>query len=313
MNPDIIIIGAGIIDILVRPVTEEVFSIGTWPAEDILMSTGGDAMNEALILAHLGVNVQLNTVTGTDRAGQFLTEICKSSGVDLPASCIRPDIITGINVVLVCPDGARNFLTNPKGSLRSLKLSDIPLPFPNSARIICFASIFVFPHFGTEELKILFSEAKKQEKIVCADMTRCKHQETQLDLAPALAYVDYLFPNDTEAMTLTRTDCVEDAAEKLLEAGVKNVVIKCGNKGCYIQNRKEAYRLPALPDVSCIDTTGAGDSFVAGFLYRLSKGFSLRECAEYGNVCGAKSVATVGATDWITNPQNKDKESLDIP
>ena len=50
--------------------------------------------------------------------------------------------------------------------------------------------------------------------------------------------------------------------------------------------------------VRCVDTTGAGDSFAAGFVYALSEGKSLRECAEYANQCGAKAVGSVGAVEW---------------
>ena len=56
--------------------------------------------------------------------------------------------------------------------------------------------------------------------------------------------------------------------------------------------------MPAEKNVKCIDTTGAGDSFVAGFLHALAQGRNVRECAEYGNKCGANAVSVAGATDW---------------
>ncbi len=299
---EIIIIGAAIIDILVRPADEEVFRTGSYPAEDIRMSTGADALNEATVLARLGKTVLLDTVIGNDHAGQYLLEHCNREGILLSPDCLRDGMTTGVNVVLVQPDGRRSFLTNERGSLRQLCPNDIHLPFPASAKIVCFASIFVFPQIRAKELRHIFACAKHQGKIVCADMTKCKNHETAEDMAEAFSYVDYLLPNEEEALLLTGKSTVTEAAKALLRTGVKNVIIKCGAKGCLVANHCETYLLPASAGVTCIDTTGAGDSFAAGFLFALSEGRTLRECAQYANECGAKAVGVIGASDWIPQP-----------
>lgn len=297
---ELLVIGAAIIDVLVRPAGEEVFRPGSYPAEDIRMSAGADALNEATVLARLGKKVYLETVIGNDQAGRYLLGHCRREGIRLADDCLRDDLATGINVVLVEEDGKRSFLTNARGSLRKLCLRDIHMPFPKSVKIVCFASIFVFPQIKAEELKRIFSQAKKQNKIVCADMTKCKNGETIEEMAEAFSYIDYLLPNDEEAMLLTGKKTALEAAESILKTGVRNVIVKCGAKGCLVLNQKESYMVPAKAGVPCIDTTGAGDSFAAGFLFALSEGRTLRECAEFGNECGAKAVCAVGATEWLT-------------
>lgn len=297
----IIVIGAAIIDILVRPADEEVFRTGSYPADDIRMSTGADALNEATVLARLGRKVRLETVIGSDRAGDFVREHCIRGGIELPPDCVKAGIPTGINVVLVDKAGERHFLTNPRGTLRSLTIQDIHMPFGEEVQIVCFASIFVFPEIGPRELEILFRQAKSQGKILCADMTKPKNGETIRDIAAALQYVDYLFPNAEEAMLLTGKNTVEEAAECLREAGVKHAVIKCGQRGCYLRSREESGWIPAVRGVESVDTTGAGDSFAAGFVYALSEGKRLRECAEFANECGARAVQSVGAVEWLDN------------
>jgi len=70
-NPEIVIIGAAIIDVLAYPVNVKVFETGSYSTEDIHMTTGADALNEATILAKKGRRVQLETVIGQDDAGKY--------------------------------------------------------------------------------------------------------------------------------------------------------------------------------------------------------------------------------------------------
>ncbi len=294
------IIGAAIVDVLVTPVEEKVFQTGSYPADQIVMTYGGDALNEATVLHKLGGDVHLETLLGADAAGESVLRRIRQVGLEDSGVHIREELSTSVNVVLVKPDGERCFLTNPHAAQRKLRLEDIPMPFPADVGILCFASIFVFPMMKTEEMAEVFRRAKEQGILVCADMTKCKNAETTEDVAQALGYVDYLFPNDAEAMLLTRTNTVEEAARALLDAGVGTVVIKCGGRGCYVSTREGSFWSPACEGVTCVDTTGAGDSFVGGFLYGLSQNLSVEECAKLANTCGAKAVQKVGATTWIT-------------
>lgn len=293
------IIGASIVDVLVTPADERVFAVGSLPAEQIRMSCGGDALNEATVLQKLGGKVALHTLLGDDEAGKTVLRRMEQVGLDTQNVRIRQDLRTSVNVVLVKPDGTRCFLTDPQSSQRKLQPEDIPLPLPQDTGILCFASMFVFPLMKTREMAALFRTAREQGILVCADMTKRKNGETTADVAEALQYVDYLFPNDAEAMLLTGKDTVEAAARDLLDAGVGTVVVKCGADGCYILTRQGAFRVPAEKAEACRDTTGAGDSFVGGFLYGLSQDLSLEECARLANRCGARAVEKIGATTWI--------------
>lgn len=297
----IVVIGAAILDVLVRPAEPEVFNTGSFGAEQIKMSFGGDAINESIILASFGKKVYLNTVFGKDPEGEIIKSRCDGLGIELSEHCQQEGLQTGINVVLVQNNGERHFLSNRNGSLRKLGKKDISLPFPEDAGILSFASMFVSPEFLIPDMTEIFRQAKAQGMTVCADMTKRKNGETTEDLAEALAYVDYLLPNEEEACLLTGKDTVEDAAKALKAAGVKTVVIKCGKRGCYVLEGEEGYYVPAVEGVTCVDTTGAGDSFVAGFLYGLSEGWEIRACAEFANQCGARAVAHVGATAWCEN------------
>ena len=127
-DPQIVIIGAAILDVLVRPADADVFRTGSSPAEEILLSPGGDALNEAAVLSKLGKRVRLETIIGNDRAGRFVISYCEECGIELPGDCIRDGIDTGVNVVLVSEDGERYFLTAPKSTLRRLTTISSVLP-----------------------------------------------------------------------------------------------------------------------------------------------------------------------------------------
>ena len=133
-NPEIVIIGAAIIDVLAYPVNAKVFEVGSYSTEDIHMTTGADALNEATILAKKGRRVQLETVIGQDDAGKFIQTHCDDAGIIVRDACIKKEEKTGMNIVLVEQDGTRSFLTNPHGTLRSLKVEHIQMPFPESAK-----------------------------------------------------------------------------------------------------------------------------------------------------------------------------------
>lgn len=291
---NIMIIGAAVGDVLVYPASSEVFAAGSWPAREILLSTGGDGLNEATVLADLGKSPYLCTLLGKDKMGEMVRAHCEARGIRKDFLQYDQDIPTGLNVVLVQENGERSFLTNPASSLRKLKREHIPRKFPEDVGILCLASIFVSPCLENQELSEIFARAKEQGLTVCADMTKRKKGETAWDMKETFSQVDYLFANQEEGQLLTGKSAPEEIAHALLECGAGCAVIKTGGKGCYIKNKKEAFAIPGF-SVECVDTTGAGDSFCAGFLYGLSEKKDLYTCGLYGNACGALAVRQVGA------------------
>jgi sugar/nucleoside kinase (ribokinase family) len=120
-------------------------------------------------------------------------------------------------------------------------------------------------------------------------------------LAPCLPYVDYFLPSVEEAEKFSGETDPEKMADVFFSRGVSHVVIKLGKKGCYFRESKDAEGVfvPAYPVENAADTTGAGDSFCAGFLFGLSRGMSMLESCKTGNAVGAHCVQTVGATTGI--------------
>ena len=88
---------------------------------------------------------------------------------------------------------------------------------------------------------------------------------------------------------------VYSSADKFLQHGAFCVVIKRGKEGCLIKTTDEEIEIPAYLDTKVIDTTGAGDSFVAGFLYGLKNKWELKECARFGCAVASCIVEQMGA------------------
>ncbi len=293
---EIVIAGAGILDVLVYPVDKSVFETGSRPVKSIRVSTGGDALNEATVLARLGEKPELITLLGEDDAAELIRQHCLKEGISLNLTKSAKGIETGINLVMVQKDGSRSFFTNPESTLRRLSLEHMPEKFPEDARIFCLASMFVSELLGNSQMEMLFKSAENQGLIVCADMTKCKNHETAKEMSSCLSRVDYLFANEEEARMLSEKDKPRDMAETLLAAGAKTVVIKCGSRGCLVKKKNYFCEFPAVPDTACVDTTGAGDAFVAGFLFALSRKWDLSKCARFANACGSLAVESVGSS-----------------
>ena len=302
MKKDITIIGNSVIDVLAKPINAKVFETGSQPVEQIKLAFGGDALNEAVVLTRLGKKVDLLSKVGKDEAGSRVLSFLKDSGISVDKIIVEDEIDTSVNVVLIDEQGERYFLTNPAGSQRKLTEDDI-YPYLDSAKdIVSFASIFVSPLLDIPAMTRLFRRIKeKQDRILVADLTKPKNGESLEDLKVLLPYVDYILPNEEEIALLTGVHDPSVNAELLVEAGVSCVVIKCGSKGCLIRTGKEMYHIPAYPVENCIDTTGAGDSFAAGFLWALSEGMPLMKCGCFACAAASCTVECVGATDGVVS------------
>ena len=77
------------------------------------------------------------------------------------------------------------------------------------------------------------------------------------------------------------------------------MVIKMGKDGCFIKTKGQSLMIPAYPHTRCIDTTGAGDNFAAGFLYGLSEQMSLADCGRFANMTASLAVESLGACTGV--------------
>ena len=281
MEKQITIIGAAIMDVLASPVKISKLEIGTQPMDDIRLSYGGDALNESVVLSRLGIKPRLISKIGDDTAGDQILKFLLGEGIDCEAVCVNKDVTTSMNIVLVDEKGERYFLTNPIGSMRKFAKKDVLKYKEHLTDFVVFTGMFVSPIMDIDSMEEVFKEIKsKKDRILSVDMTKPKNGEKLSDIKQLLKYVDFIFPNEDE---------------------IGCAVIKCGDRGCVIRTKDQLFELPAYKSERVIDTTGAGDSFVAGFQYGLINGFSLKECGLFANAVASCTVESLGATSGITS------------
>lgn len=303
MKTEVLCIGQAVVDCITRGVEDDPFGRGKTRAQSITLNLGGDAVNESFVLSSLGRRVGLVCAVGDDLAGRFVRNEASRRELDITGVTMIPGISTPVANMFVKMDGSRSSVT----SAASLLPGYVPSAdfirdcVREGTRVVSFASLFRAPLDQAPIVCGLIRAAHESGAIVCADTKIPTFRKMSLEeLEPVLPMIDYIFPNETEAAFLTGMS-EEDAdygemAGRLLAKGIKHVVIKTGEKGCYGACAEECFVVPALK-VPVVDTTGAGDNLVAGFIDALLQGFSFRECCEAGIRTAADSVQHLGATE----------------
>jgi sugar/nucleoside kinase (ribokinase family) len=144
---------------------------------------------------------------------------------------------------------------------------------------------------GGEAAAQILGRARTQGIVTSADVLAPGDMGILEWIAPALAHLDYLLPNDEQAIGFTGEPDLESACSALLERGVGCVAATCGADGVLLADGDAIERVPAF-DVEVVDTTGCGDAFSAGFLRGLALGRDRRAAAELG--CATAALVAQG-------------------
>lgn len=288
---EINVVGGSCIDLLMKNVDEERFFSGRYKVESIKTSYGGDALNESSVLRHFHKDVKLITIVGDDSYGDLIISYLKEKGIAFNSNIRKKDTETYISFVFIDRDGQRKFVGNENGSLRVLDLSDIVID--EDCRYVSFASLFLSKMLDNEKLSVLFRKIKEKGITLFVDSSNHKNDETINDMT-CLKYADYFFCNEAEASQLCQSSDIWQCQKKLYLAGIKNVIIKCGEKGCFYKDRYYP-----TEKIECIDSTGAGDSFAAGFIKSISENKTVEEAIMTANRFGTSACRYIGTTAWL--------------
>lgn len=252
------------------------------------MIAGGSASNTVNALAALGVRTAFIGKIGHDEIGEFFRENAIRNGVEpilLPSK-----LMSGNCIALITPDGERTFATY-LGAAANLKPENIT---PDMFAAYDYFHIEGYIVQNHELIEKAVRLAKEAGMVVSLDLASFnvvnQHKEFLMDLVEK--YVDIIFANEDESFAYTHLP-PEEAVAALAEQ-CQVAVVKIGKGGSYVQQGDERFHVPAV-GTQCIDSTGAGDYYAAGFLYGQTHGADLLTCAKIGTMVAGRVCEVLGA------------------
>ncbi len=285
---DCLVAGDANVDLLVEGVVD--VEIGTEKlATGLDLVLGGSSAITAFNLSSLGASVSFVGVIGHDLFGRFTEEKLAAGGVDLTGLCRTTEAKTGMTI-WHSHRGRRAGVTYP-GTIAMLQVKHIPEQLLKSARHLHMGAYFLQTCLHNDAPD-LFARAKKLGLTTSLDCNYDPAERWDSHLKQVLRHTDFFFPNEDEASKITGAANASVAARDLA-ALARTVIVKRGANGAFVASQTREFEVPAIP-TEAVDTTGAGDSFNAGFLAAFLSGGNLEACAQAGVLAGARCVQQVG-------------------
>jgi sugar/nucleoside kinase (ribokinase family) len=290
-----------VMDVPLRPVSPAVFKQDHNRIELSVWSTGGDATNVAITLARLGADASLCGLVGKDAAGDFVVSRIGECGVDTRAVSRHPSLGTGVSYILIEPGGERHFLVSSTIN-NELDCGHVPDAMIREADIVYLGSAMCMYNMDHGGSAALFKRAHEMGKRTMCDFSGGEQYsggEAMKLLEPMLRETDCILPSYLEAVKLTGETELPRIRDRLSGFGIKLLVIKLGSEGAYITDFKYERRVPTFEEFKPVDTTGAGDSFVGGFIRGTLEGWNPETAACFGSCVASFNVTKVGATGGV--------------
>jgi sugar/nucleoside kinase (ribokinase family) len=290
---DVACLGILVADVIARPVDELPAAGSLGFVEQIVLRTGGCAINTATALGRLGVSAAVAGKVGADPFGDFLLGVLEERGLDRRLVVRDPEAPTSATVVLVDGAGERTFL-HVKGANAELGVGELDRERLLAGRALHIAGALVLDALDGEPCAALLAEARGRGLLTSVDTVWDASGRWERIL-PVLPHADVFTPSLAEAQAISGERSVEAAAEWLRRAGAAEVVVKLGPDGCYVAGFGHVEAV----EVTAVDGTGAGDAFAAGLLYGLLQGWPVERAARLANAAGALATTAVGASEGV--------------
>lgn len=245
----------------------------------------------AMGLARLGTPVAFVGRVGGDVWGRYCLEDMARRGIDLSRVIRGGGPRTGITVSITHPQDRA--LVTYLGAIAALTAADVP-DAALAGLDHLHVSSFYFQDGLRPGLPDLFARARRAGLTTSLDTGFDPSGRWDGGLRETLRETDLFFPNEVELQALTGRPDPADGL-RALAGGPGRVLAKLGARGAMALEGERLVRVPAYP-VEAVDTTGAGDSFNAGFLHRWLQGAALEDCLRLGAACGALSTRALGGT-----------------
>ncbi len=267
--------------------------------EQMTMTVAGTAGATALDCAMLGLEVQIAAEVGHDPMGDWLLSEMVAKGMNVELVSRSKSQQTSMSMLPIGSDGARAAFFVP-GASKTFSPSEAVMEKLLDASILHLGGTGLLPSFDGEPSRHLLARAKELGRTTVFDLILANEETIRL-VEPLLPHIDYFVPSIDEASAMAGATSPAEVAAWFRARGVKNVVLTLEGDGVFVlPENEDAFQLPAH-QIEVLDTTGCGDSFTAGIITGLAKGWSLRESARFANTVAAHVACGLGSQGILTD------------
>ncbi|GMV79309.1 MAG: hypothetical protein AMXMBFR7_04930 [Planctomycetota bacterium] len=299
MAVDILCVGIVVVDAVGLYVDE-------WPREGSLLlfdrveqHIGGCPANTALGLAKLGIRTGLVAKVADDGLGAFVKEQMRRHGVDVRGLKTEHGPTSTSYSFIMLPRSGDRRIYHTLGCNGTFAPKDVDTKLFKGPKWVAFEGLSLMPRlFGANLAKLLKAARKAGARTAGDTALNSKLEDWRPVFAGCWEHFDVFFPSEEEAHRITGPLKPREVCRWFRDRGVKIAGVKLGSRGCAVETDDGYEEVPAYK-VKCVDTTGAGDAFMAGFLTGMLKGLHPVEAARLGSATSAHCVQAVGATTGI--------------
>jgi sugar/nucleoside kinase (ribokinase family) len=297
---DVLCIGMIVYDVIGKSIDD----IPDWgrllPFDHVEHHVGGCAVNTGVDLVRLSggrLRVAVGGCVGTDGAAAFVRRRLAEQHVDVSPIVEAGNASTSFTFVIVGSDGRRRYFHHV-GANALLKDSDVPDDLLERARYLHIGGSFLMPALDGEPCSRLLRRAKKAGLTTFMDTAYNPAADCRSLIEPCIEHLDVFIPSIEEAERITGRKNHEEVMEALGAYDCPVVGVKLGADGCMLRSRGETRHYPAFW-VDAVDTTGAGDAFMAGFIYGMLHDWDIDRTADFANATAAHCIRAIGCSTGI--------------
>ncbi len=264
-------------------------------------TSGGSAGNTAAGIASFGGKVAYIGKVADDHLGKIFRHDITAIGVDFETPPLDYGETTARSMILVTPDGERSMNTY-LGACTKLSAKDIDQEVVAQSKITYFEGYLWDPADAKDAIREAARIAHENDRLVAMtlsdDFCVDRYRDEFLELIRSGA-VDICFANESEIKSLYQTSDLNTAVAAIREDCNLSIVTMSEN-GSMVITREKTGTVDAQPIDELVDTTGAGDLYAAGFLYGLTNGRELGECATLGSIAAAEVIQHIGPRPQVS-------------
>lgn len=291
----VLCIGSAVLDITAEKISKKDHWKEKQRIDSIRFNVGGDALNQSIRLADIGIEVQLLSAVGNDKNADIIRNELIERKVDISRLVVKEEFPTGTSLILL-DEKADRTVFSVKGAYCELTKQDLHDVLNDQIKAVSIAGLFTEPNIEKDgSLFELLKEAKRRNIKVFADLANDKLGLGIEGIREFLPYIDYFLPSLADACLMNNEESPERNAQIYKSLGCENIIIKCGADGAYILSDEYKGWVNAVK-VKPADTTGAGDCMVALFIYGIMKNKNITDAARFACDGATYSVLFRGAT-----------------